>query len=337
MFAFFYEKENVASLFLAGRHLWADDLAYLTAAAQRLGYGITVKESTSAKTAEQQLRDGLATGQPVIAWVDMAHLPYRALPARFSGGGYHVVTIQSISGDSALIHDLAPQPITISLRDLASARSRIAKFRNRLLWLSGPTKKKPVPQAVLTDALRTCATTLTKAKMANFRLDAFDELADRIQGGGGKESWEVMFPPGGRLWGALTSLYQYIEHYGSGGGLCRTIYAEGLREAGRLEDAIRYNALGAWWSALAGAALPEDIPACLEARELIARRSALLLAGAPVSEVRACWERLDKLGHEVQKKFPLSAERVRAIRADLSARLRVIHADEVTALAGLGS
>ena len=45
----------------------------------------------------------------MIAWVDMTHLPHRAMPASYSGGGYHVVRVQSITGDSALIHDLAPK------------------------------------------------------------------------------------------------------------------------------------------------------------------------------------------------------------------------------------
>ena len=337
MFAFLYEKENFASLFLAGRHLWADDLAYLTAAAQRLGHTVTVKETTSAKTAEQQLRDALAGGSPVIAWVDMAHLPHRAMPALYSGGGYHVVTVQSITGDTALIHDLAPAPVAIALRDLASARGRIAKFRNRLLWLSGPTKKRLAPAAVTADALRTCITTLTKAKMANFRLDTFAELADRMHGGGGKESWEVMFPAGPRLWTALTSLHQYIEHFGTGGGLCRTIFAEGLREAGRADDAARYAALGTRWSALAAAALPEDIPACREAGELLASRSGLIRSAAPAGEVRAVWERLGKLAQESQKKFPLPAARVKELCAGLSAQLRVIHTEEVAALAALGT
>ncbi|MEO8635741.1 MAG: BtrH N-terminal domain-containing protein [Gemmatimonadales bacterium] len=337
VFAFHYERENSASLFLAGRHLWADDLAYLTAAAKRLGASTTVRETTSVRTAEQQLREALAGGQPVIAWVDMAHLPHRAMPSHFSGGGYHVVTVDSIDGDTALIHDLAPAPIAIPLRDLSSARGRIAKFRNRLFWLSGGLKKRPDAAAVTRDALRTCVTALAKAKMSNFRLDAFAELAERMAGHGGKESWEVMFPAGARLWTALTSLHQYIEHYGTGGGLCRTIFAEGLREAGRADDAERYAALGRRWSALAAAALPGDIPACHEATELFARRSSLIGTSAPVAELRAVWERLGRLAQECQRKFPLPATRVKELSAALSAQLRVIHAEEVAALASLAA
>ena len=142
VFAFHYEKEDVVTLFLAGRHLWADDHAYLTAAAGRLGWKTATKESTSAKAAEQELRKALDRGAPVIAWVDAAHLPHRVMPAHFSGGGYHVITVHAIAGNEARIAD-GGEPFAISLRDLATARGRIAKFRHRLLWLEGRQGRAP--------------------------------------------------------------------------------------------------------------------------------------------------------------------------------------------------
>lgn len=336
VFAFLYEKEDFASLFLAGRHLWADDLAYLTAACKRLGWKTVTKESTGAKAAEQELRKALEPGAPVIAWVDSAHLPWRAMPPFYSGGGYHVVTVHEIRGEVALVGDVAATPVELSLRELAAARGRIVKFRNRLLRLDGRAGRPPEAEAVLADAIRSCVTTLTRAKMANFRLDAFEELADRMVAKSGKESWEVMFPPGHRLWGALTSLYEYVEHYGTGGGLCRAIFAEGLKETGQAAPARAYAALARAWSEAAGAALPDEVAPCREARELIARKAELLRSGAPAAEVRSCWERLDKLAKEARKKFPLSAATAAELRAALAARIRAIHADEVAALALLG-
>ena len=117
VFAFHYEKEDIATLFLAGRHLWADDHAYLTAAARRLGWKTVTKESTSVKAAEQELRKALERGAPVIAWVDAAHLPHRVMPAHFSGGGYHVITVHAIAGDEARIVDGGGEPFGLSLRD----------------------------------------------------------------------------------------------------------------------------------------------------------------------------------------------------------------------------
>jgi hypothetical protein len=336
VFSFVYEQEDQASLFLAGRHLWADDQAYLTAAAKRLGFRAEVKESTSARVAEEQLRAALDQGRPVIAWVDLAHLPHRAAPARLSGGGYHVITIYSITGTDAMIGDLGPEPVTIPLRDLGIARQRIAKQRNRLLWLerAKPAGKPATHQAILHDALTTCVTTLTKAKMANFRLDAFQELAERMAGTN-KESWAQMFPPGVRMWHALTSLHDCIANYFSGGGLCRSIFAEGLREAGCTSAAERYAALATRWDDVGRLALPDRDPACREARELLDRKALLGRSGGTVQEIRACWERLDRLGAEARKRFPLAAADAAALRGELARAMGRVYQEETAALAEL--
>jgi hypothetical protein len=336
VFAFLYEKEDQASLFLAGRHLWADDQAYLTAAAKRLGFRVAVKESTSTRVGEEQLRAALEEGRPVIAWVDLAHLPHRAAPARLSGGGYHVVTVYSISGDAALIGDLAPEPIAIPLRDLGIARQRIAKQRNRLLWLerARSSGKPPTQRALIDDALATCVSTLARAKMANFRLDAFEELADRMAGTN-KESWAQMFPPGGRMWTALTWLHDCIANYHTGGGLCRAIFAEGLREAGLNSSADEYADLAKRWTAAAALALPDKAPACKEARELLDRKAELTRAGGPVREIRACWERLDRLAADARRSFPLPAAEAAALRGELAHQVRDLFVRETAALAAL--
>jgi hypothetical protein len=336
VFSFIYEKEDFASLFLAGRHLWADDQAYLIAAAKRLGFRAPVKETTSAKAADEQLRAALGEGHAVIAWVDLAHLPHRAAPARFSGGGYHVVTIYSIEGDSATIGDLGPEPVTISLRDLGIARQRIAKQRNRLLWLerAKSTAKPPTQKALVDDALAACVTSLRKAKMANFRLDAFEELADRMAGTN-KESWAQMFPPGGRMWAALAAFYDCIAHYFTGGGLCRAIFAEGLREAGLVTSADAYADLAVRWNAAAKLALPDTNPACKEARELLDRKATLTSTGGSAKEIRACWERLDRLAAESKKKFPLPAAEAAALRGELAHQVRDLFVREKAALDSL--
>src|SRR5690606_165829 len=136
--------------------------------------------------------------------------------------------------------------------------------------------------------------------------------------------------------GALTSLYEYVEHYGTGGGLCRGIFAEGLKDLGQAEPAKAYAALARAWSEAAAAALPDEVAPCREARELIARKAELVRSGAPAAEVRSCWERLDKLAKEARKQFPLSAAAAAELRGTLAARIRAIHADEVAALALLG-
>src|SRR3982750_3396646 len=91
------------------------------------------------------------------------------------------------------------------------------------------------------------------------------------------------FTPGARLWRGLTSINEYVEHYGTGGGLSWPLFAEFLGKAaealGRKPMRIvadQYAELGRAWSALADAALPDDVPAMREAKELLARRAELM-------------------------------------------------------------
>ena len=344
VFAFVYEKEDFASLFLAGRHSWHDEKAYLTHAAERLGMSLVVKEAGGAGPAEKQLDAALAEGRPVIAWVDAAHLPHRAMPGWTSGSAYHLVTIHAADAAHALIGDLADDPVSLTRAELLAARGRIKKDKFRLAWLTGAAPAEAGLGKAFQAGLAQGAHELATCKMKNFRLDAFQLLAERMVATKGKESWAAAFPPGPRLWTALTSLYQYIEHYGTGGGLCRPLFAEGLAEgAVRFQRpaytavAAHYAELGTAWSALAEAALPDAVPACHEAKALISRRSELILGGGNPDEVRACWDGLARLSAAARTRFPLETPAVARLLQELSTRLREIHAAEVVALEALAA
>jgi hypothetical protein len=341
VFAFYYAKEDFSSFFIAGRHLWQDDLGWTREALTRFGLTPVVKESAGVKPAERQLRELLQTGRPVMAWLDAAGLPHRAMPAKFSGGAYHVVTIHAIddAAATALVGDLADDPVAVPLPDLAQARGRIKKFKNRVLAVDrapgspdlGPLVRRGIGACI--DALTTC-------KMKNFRLDAFAHWAEQLDGSKAADSWERMFPPGHRLYQGLWSITEYIEHYGTGGGLSRPMFAEFLEEAGTaLSDpaltaiAARYAELGRGWTALAEAALPARVPALAETRALLARRSEHRAeGGGGTAEVAACWKALDEQAARLKHKFPLDAAASTALRRDLKQRVLALHAGEVEAL-----
>src|SRR5262245_1257248 len=148
VFSFFYEREDFASFFVAGRHQWHDDEGYLKNALIRFGLKPVVQESGGATTAAQQLRAMLEQNGPSIAWVDMAGLPHRALPKQYSGGGYHVIIVYRVdeAGGTALIGDSTDEPISIPLTDLGQARARIKKQKNRLLSLASIPKNYKQPE-----------------------------------------------------------------------------------------------------------------------------------------------------------------------------------------------
>lgn len=345
VFAFNYEKEDFSTFFIAGRHLWQDEVAYAKAACERVGLVPAFQESSGAKGAEKQLLAALDTG-PVLAWVDMAHLPHRGLPQAYSGMMYHLVTVYDANpaGGKARIGDAADEPIEISLAALAEARGRIKSQKHRLLQVSGAARPLDLPSLVK-DGLRACHEALTSPKLKNFSLEAFKGWAERIHGASGKESWDRMFPLGAHLWRGLTSIYEYIEIYGTGGGLMRPLYAEFLAEAAEAlgdptlrELGERYAELGRGWSALAGAALPSGVPLFQKAKEAFNARSEITLSGADAAdEMRNAWARLGELGQEARESFPLTPAQAEALRQDLKGRIETLYEGEREALRALGA
>jgi hypothetical protein len=342
VFSFFYQKEDIATFFIAGRHQWHDDQAYLSDALARLGSAAIIQESGGARAADAQIRAALQAHGPCIAWVDLAGLPHRAMPAGMSGSGYHVVTVYQIDDQAgtALIGDLSDQPITIAVQDLAQARARIKKFRQRILSLSEAAPPPPLPELVRA-GLRACYERLlhpTLPSPANARLEALETWAERLYGSQGQERWERVYRPGPNLLRGLSAVHDFIEHYGTGGGLCRPIFADFLSEAAEAlghpplaELAERYAALGAMWSALADAALPDDVGMLREAKQLLTRKAELLDAGAPAAEIREVWRRLAALEEESRIQPPLSDAVYADLRRLLGERVAALYAHEVAA------
>jgi hypothetical protein len=326
MFSFHYVKENFSSFFVAGRHLWHDNTAWALAAVKRLGLMALVKESSGAKPGEKHLRELLLGGRPVMVWLTLR------------GKMYHVATVHSIDDAAgvAWLGDLADEPIPLPLPELAEARGRVKKDKNRLLALE-PSSTTPDLRAVVHGGIAACAESLAKGRMKNFTLEAFATWADRLDGSKAPDAWEKIFPPGPQLYQGLRSICEYIEYYGTGGGLCRPLFAEFLEEAaGALGDrglsrlAERYAELGRGWSALAEAALPDEVPAFRKTKELLARCAEILTAeGTPSGSEET--ERFKELPGE----FPLDAAKSGALRRELKQRVAALYQGEVTALGAL--
>jgi hypothetical protein len=273
----------------------------------------------------------------------MGTLPHRAMPAYWAGGGYHVVTVLDIDDDRALIGDLADEPIAVPLADFGASRARIRKQKNRLLAIAPPPSELDL-EAAVGDGLRACAEGLAHGRMANFTLEAFRTWGRRLHGDTSKEGWASIFPPGRHLWTALSSTYDYIEHYGSGGGLLRPLFAEGLAEAAAALDrpeiaalGERYADLGRAWSELADAALPDGVAAFAEAKRLLDHKAELLTSADPSTapQLRGAWSDLSRLASEAADDFPLDEAGCDELLRDLQARVLALHADEVSALEAL--
>lgn len=350
---FFYEKADFSSFFAAGRHLWHDDQAYLDTALRSLGLTPVVEEAGGAKAAEKKLAEMLARGRPVVAWCDMATLPHRGMPAWMQGGTYHVVTVYGTEDDgrTAVIGDMSDDPIRVPMKDLTAARMRIKKYKCRLMQ-SGDDGAKRAKRAKLDlkplvfDGLRRCRETLIKPAMKSmpawFRLEAIKTWGQRVHGdSAGKDGWNVVFRRGAPLWTGLTSVYDFIENYGTGGGLCRPVFAEFLAEAGEaLGDkrlaalSKRYEEVGRKWSELANAALPDDVPAFADAKRLLDRRNESVTSAD--GSAAAAWAEMETLKKSAGEKFPLSPADCDALLARLQPMIAELYELESAGLEEMG-
>ena len=344
--SFYYEKANFSSFYIGGRHLWTDDVEYLKLALSRFGIKPAIQESSGAKAAEKQLRDALAAERPCIALLDMVELPHRGIPAFFSGGGYHVVTVYRIDDKSALIGDLTDVPIEIGLAEFETARARIKQFKNRLLTI--PQADGDVDLSKLVRAgLQACEQGLKKGAGKGAGMSGLDMLQKweaQLTPSKAKDCWSTVFPRGQRLWQGLTSIYDYIENYHTGGGLCRPLFAEFLSEASRLKGWDRlaglsktYEELGALWSDLAISAIPQNVPAFREVLELYASRFELRSGGDPadIPKIRGVWARLSEMQRAAQKDFPLLESACTELQEMLRQKVAVLSEKEFAARAAL--
>ena len=345
LFSFFYEKADFASFFIAGRHCWHDHVTYLSRACRRLNQTPVLKEATTPKAAEKNLREMLDKYGPCVAWVDLALLPHRGLQhLQATGGGYHLITVYSLdpTAGTALIGDLTDEPITISMADLTAARGRNKKDKYRLLAIaeSGPL---PELRAVVAETLKACHNGLTgadgvKSARRNFSLDVLATWADRLTSTKDKERWEHIFARGHRFFNGLLYLHLFTEHYGTGGGLARPIMADflhgaatELREPALGKLAEQYARLGEQWSELADAALPDDVPQLAEAKKQLAAYAELFNSGGTADERAECWRNIQEIERQVRHKFPLTAAECAELRLGLRERVLAIHAAETTA------
>ena len=354
VFQFHYAAEGVSTFFLAGRHKWDDDLAFLDGGLRRLGLVPSVAETSSPKVADRQLREALATGRPVIAWVDAMVLGTRGYPAEWEGGGYHVVVVRTIDDARGVvvIDDLAQVPIEVPVEVFARARARIAKQKHRLLWLDDDARRVTDPAVVRAAERAGLAATVDgfdRPRTRQFSPAALTDWSGRMRGTG-RDGWATVFPPGERLWSALASIDEYVRWTGSGGGLLRTMFGSGLADVAaaqgdeRLADlSRRYGGtageptIAGAWDDLATQALADGVPDFRRSRELQRVRASAYRTGGvdALAETRAAWDELAAIRETMRERFPLTPAQTEALLHDLAFRVDVIAAAERDALVAL--
>jgi hypothetical protein len=316
----------------------------------RLGVVQVLEQTAKPERAEATLIDTLEGGQPAIVWADMWSLPYNALP-RDEGmwGAFPLLVYGYEPGeDTAYIADRAEVPLTVTTAELAAARGRIKKIKNRLLTLDAPVEDK-LASAVrlgICDTIQLFTEKPPKGSKNNFGLNAYQFWAKMLTQPKQRLSWEKQFPAGLPMYAGLISAYNFAFLFGKGKeqDAERGLYAGFLEEAARLLDnsalfdaAAQFRAAASAWQQLPGFLLPDAISPFAQSRELMRHKHTLFLerGGAALEEIQAINNRLNEIRAAMTADFPLTQEEVIAFRERLAEQILTIHDAEKTAVQAL--
>ncbi len=295
-FIYWYMKQMPAP-FVGGRKGDKEE-GFLRNAVARIGGKAKLFRTASEKKGHEELKKLLRTGTPALTYVDMAYLPYMALPEEAHFGG-HTIAIYGLNEEEnrVLVCDRGKQGVEITVEDLKKARnSKFQPFppKNLLLQLELPETLVPLEPGVK-EAIKECSHAMFNQPIKNFGIEGFRKWAGMLP------KWPKQFKEENLL-ACLLNTFIFIEIGGTGGGAFRPMYANFLREAAGLlekpdleEAALAFDDCGKLWSDIAVSALPDSWPTLKRIRELSLERNQVFEEQAP-----GAFEKMLKINAETE-------------------------------------
>ena len=262
--------------FTGGRNGKVAEFAVI--ACRRLGAEVTMVETTSAGKGYEELKALLRSGEPAVVYLDMAYLPYFAVPEEAHFGG-HVVVVFGLDENKDIVHiyDRGKNPVAVSIADLARARgSKFPPFppKHRLLKIKYPTTIDDLSTGIK-DGILDCCQSMLKPPIKNIGLAGMQKWADLVV------KWPGQFKDLNLL-GALMNGFMYIEIAGTGGSAFRPMYAKFLEEASSIlgkpslkEVAEMMRQSAVTWSQIAAELMPDSWPNLKRMRQLMIEKNKL--------------------------------------------------------------
>ena len=346
---FVYASASYTALFVATRITTEETRrpGFLQAMTERLGIKLVAQKSPNAAGVEKKIKQALSEGRPPILWVNPQGLLYPGTP-----NGYHTLVVFGIDDEAHAVHlaDRSAKPLTISRSELAAAQQGgdPPRFRTALVDVPRPPKTAAL-KAAIRQGIRDCCAQMQngfgpKNFRSNFGLSALEKWAGLLADSKDPRGWPKFFPPGPRLYQALTSAFDQIENRGDGGSALRLLYADFLDEAaGVLRKSALNNVAGQFreserlWGRLSAALLPDSVAVFKEAKRLMAKRRTLFERKglAAQSEIRSIDARLAEIRARMDYEFPLSTGEATDLFSGLRERVLSIHAVETEAIRAL--
>ena len=298
----------------------------------RLGAVRNLKQTADPVKAEKNLLDALEIGQPALVWANRISMSYSTYDGLLGPDMYEMVPVVVYGYEPAkgivLIADQSRAALRVPIKDFTKARGRVKKEKYRLMTITVPGFDK-LPQqadAAIRASIKSFFTSPVKGYASNFGFAAYQRWADVLFNDKDKQSWKKIFPAGRNMFAGLTSAFERIELFGTGGSASRPMFADFLGEASLIlnrpalrDVAKQFQGVAPAWQSLCVALLPDSIAPFKEARELLLqKRDAFYEKGSGSSaEIKKIHTRLEKIRTAMEKKFPLAGEKEIAFKENL--------------------
>lgn len=314
----------------------------------RLGVVQHVQQTASAEKGVKNLVNALDEGVPPIVWADLFSLPYNGEVYDEGMWGMMPLVVYGYdeAADVVLIADRARVGLTVTVGELAAARSRVKKTKNRMLTLDAPLEEKLVTavQAGIWDTIKLFTEKPPKGSKNNFGFAAYQQWAKMLTKPKGRGSWAKEFPAGRPLLAGLMSAFTDINTFGKVGFAERDVYAKFLDEAAiileksalnQVADQFRESAEA--WDALSLVLLPDEVAFLKETRELMLKKRDVFLdqGNTGIAEMAAIEGRLAEIKTAVSTEFPLDEADILALKENIAVHVLQIHDIEQEVVAAL--
>lgn len=273
-----------------------------------------------------ELAPALAAGASVVLWADRASLPYDPMPRGYerSLGMLLGMVGFDAEADEFLVDDRAALPLPVDTARLllpftqAPGGPTVAALR-----AAAPVER--LPEVLLQRVVEGLAAHLD-GPLGNRGTVGIRSLARRIRDPGHDHGWRRIFGRNLAMFHAHAALYRFVEE-GVGPGLGRPLFGDSLAELGVLlgrrdlqRQGDRWREIGAGWTALANAALPDGVESFGAARRTFIHRTALFRRdGLDASrELAAAKEQLGGLAREVGGRFPMESSALALLHGTLA-------------------
>ena len=265
-------------------------------AGRRTGVSVRTHVTSSARRAEQELRELLEAGEPVMVGLDMGFLPYFDLPEGYHFGGHVVVVAGYDPGTrQVLVADRDRNLHTLDWSVLEQARGSTFKPfppAHRYHTFDFSAARPPTADEVRTAIGEVCHGMLAPP-ISNLGVDGIRKAVRETS------KWPELLDPAALRRTCFNTALMIDPRGGTGGGIFRYMYGRFLGEAARITGDVRAAAMGA---ELAGIGDRWEAVAAIFAKAAEAPQPAALLAetARPMREIadreQDFWERLQTVG-----------------------------------------